>query len=265
MGRRARGRREASLIAPLSGLITAVRFLTIVPVPGRGLDGPDALGRAAAWFPLVGLALGLALAALDRVLAWPFPPLLSALLVLTAWKLLTGGIHLDGLADCLDGLGVRDPERRLVVMRDSRIGAFGALGLILLLLLTLAALAELAPPVRRAGLVLAPLVGRYAPLLLARMFHPASPDSGYGAAFMRAVSAPAVLVGGGFVAICAGLVLGLRGELAGAIGVAVALVAGAFFSRRLHGLTGDGLGAAVELAELGVLLALVALVRILPG
>jgi len=248
-------------MAPLRSLITAARFLTIVPVPGKGLDGPDALGRASGWFPLVGLGLGLALAGLDWVLAWLFPPLLSALLVLTVWKLVTGGIHLDGLADCLDGLGMRDPERRLAVMRDSRIGTFGALGLILLLLLALAALAELAPQLRRAGLTLAPVVGRYAPLLLARVFAPASPDSGYGAAFMRSVSAPAVAGGGVFVAATAGVVFGLRGELAAAAGLGAALTAGAVFSHRLRGLTGDGLGAAVELAELGVLLAVVALAR----
>lgn len=249
----------------MRSLITAIRFLTILPVPGKGLDGPDALGRAAAWFPVVGLALGVLLAGLDRVLSWMFPPLLSALLVLTVWKLVTGGIHLDGLADCLDGLGVRDPDRRLAVMRDSRIGAFGALGLILLLLLALAALAELTPELRRTSFTLAPLVGRYAPPLLARIFPPASPDSGYGAAFMRVVSRPAVASGGVFVAVAAGVVFGLRGELAAAVGLGAALAAGSLFSRRLRGLTGDGLGAAVEIAELGVLLAVVALARMAPG
>lgn len=243
-------------------LVTAIRFLTIVPVPGAGLEGPDALGRAAVWFPVVGLALGLLLAATDRLLSWPFPPLLAALLVLTLWKLLTGGIHLDGLADCLDGLGADDPGERLAIMRDSRIGAFGALGLILLLLLSLGALAELAPPGRGATLILAPLVGRYAPLLMARTFPPASPDSGYGGAFMRSVSGTAVVTGGVVVAVGAGLTLGLRGEIAAAAGLAAALVAGRVFSRRLHGLTGDGLGAGVELAELGVLLAVVAQSRL---
>ncbi len=249
----------------MSGFITAVRFLTVFPVPGKGMDGPDAVGRAAVWFPLVGLALGFVLAGVDRLLSVPFPPLLSSLLVLTVWKLLTGGIHLDGLADCLDGLGARDSAQRLAIMRDSRIGAFGALGLILLLLLALGALAELSPPTRRATLRLAPLVGRYAPLLLARTFRPASPDSGYGGPFMRAVSGIAVLGGGVLVAVGAGLVLGLRGEIAAATGLGAALVGGWIFSRRLYGLTGDGLGAAVELAELGVLLSVVALGRLAPA
>lgn len=246
----------------MRGLITAVRFLTILPVPGRGLDGPDTLGHAAVWFPLVGFALGLLLFAVDRLLSWLFPPLLSSLLVLTVWKLLTGGIHLDGLADCLDGLGARDPAHLLTIMRDSRIGTFGAVGLILVLLLTLSALADLAAPVRGAGLLLAPPVGRYAPLLLARTFRPASPDSGYGGAFMRAVSGAAVLVGAAVVAVGASLVLGRWGEIAAATGLGAAWVSGRIFARRLRGLTGDGLGASVELAELAVLLAVVALDRL---
>lgn len=242
----------------LNGLITAVRFLTIVPVPGKGLDGPDALGRAAVWFPLAGLALGLVLAVADWLLVRLFPPLLSALLVLTAWKLLTGGIHLDGLADCLDGLGARDPRQALVVMRDSRIGTFGALGLILLLLLALVALSELPRAARGETLVMAPLVGRYAPLLLARGFPPVSEDRGYGAAFIRAVSGTALLGGGAMVVVIAGVLRWPHGLIAAAAGLGVAWVAGWMFSRRFRGLTGDGLGASVELAELGVLLTVVA-------
>ncbi|MFQ5828725.1 MAG: adenosylcobinamide-GDP ribazoletransferase [Candidatus Methylomirabilia bacterium] len=242
----------------LGGLITAVRFLTIVPVPGRGLDGPDALGRAAVWFPLVGLGLGSALVAADWLFLKLFPPLLSALLVLTAWKLLTGGLHLDGLADCLDGLAMREPARALAVMRDSRIGTFGALGLILLLLLVLISLVELPQARRGEALLLAPLVGRYAPVLLARCFSPASPDLGYGSAFIRAVSRRAFLVSGALVFVAAGLVCWPCGLIAAAVGLGVAWLAGHRLSRRLGGLTGDGLGAAVELAELGVLLTLVA-------
>src|SRR5215471_18662596 len=122
----------------IRSLILAVRFLTIVPVPGREDTGRSALGRAGWWFPVIGCALGAVLVVTDRALQGIVSPLLSALLVLSLWKLVTGGLHLDGLADCLDSLGGRDAEQRLAIMRDSRIGAFGALGLILLLLLEIA-------------------------------------------------------------------------------------------------------------------------------
>ena len=93
------------------------------------------------------------MAAVDSLTARLFPGLLGALLTVTAWKLLTGGLHLDGLADCLDGLVGRDREHRLAIMRDSRIGTFGAVGLILFLMLEIVTVAELGPcrPCSRAA------------------------------------------------------------------------------------------------------------------
>src|SRR5262247_3388269 len=159
-------------------------------MPGRPVAGAGEIGQAAPWFPVVGLILGLTLAGVDLVTARLFPGLLGSLLTVTAWKLLTGGLHLDGLADCLDALGGRDPEHRLAIMRDSRIGAFGALGLILVLLLEIAALTELPPSVRQASLLVVPVVARATPPLLARLFAPARSE-GQGAAFGTGLSATA--------------------------------------------------------------------------
>jgi adenosylcobinamide-GDP ribazoletransferase len=147
----------------VTGLVVAARYLTIVPLPGPARPSADALGRAAPWFPVVGLGLGVVLVVTERVTEVLFPLLLAGLLTVTVWKLLTGGLHLDGLADCLDGLGGRDAEHRLAIMRDSRIGAFGALGLILLLLLEIAAVTELPPSVRSHALLVAPVVARATP------------------------------------------------------------------------------------------------------
>src|SRR5262245_5112371 len=124
----------------------AVRYLTILPVPGSAARRarPPALadlGRSAVWFPVVGLGLGIVLAGGQWILARVFPSLLVGLLTIAGWKLLTGGLHLDGLADCLDGLAGRDAEHRLAIMRQSSIGAFGAIGLVLVLLLDVGALA----------------------------------------------------------------------------------------------------------------------------
>ena len=129
----------------MASLGHALRYLTIAPIPAGAHVEPTTLGRAAAWFPLIGLALGLVVAGGERVIGIVFPSLLDALLAVTLWKLLTGGLHLDGLADCLDGLVGRDAGDRLRIMRDSRIGAFGAIGLILFLLLEVAAVSELPP------------------------------------------------------------------------------------------------------------------------
>jgi adenosylcobinamide-GDP ribazoletransferase len=164
------------------GLVTAARYLTILPLPGgRREHGP--LGAAAAWFPVVGLAVGLLVVAVERVGGRLFPNLLTAVLVVSTWKILTGGLHLDGLADCADGLMGRDPASRLAIMRDSRIGSFGAIGLVLLLALEAAAVAELDPAVRWRALLAAPAVGRAMPPLVGLLSRPARPE-GHGAAFV---------------------------------------------------------------------------------
>jgi adenosylcobinamide-GDP ribazoletransferase len=241
----------------VSGLVLAIRYLTILPLPGRGHAGSDRPGRAAAWFPVVGAALGLGLAGVDWTTTRLFPPLLSALLTVTVWKLATGGLHLDGLADCLDGLMGRDREHRLAIMRDSRIGTFGAVGLILFLLLVVATVAELPPALRWRVLVAAPAIARAVPPVLARIFG-AARHEGQGAAFVPSVGR----VGAGMALVVAALVsiaaLGVAGLAAAALAVLVALAGAWLLARRLGGVTGDVFGAAVEGAELVVMLAVLA-------
>jgi len=182
-----------------------------------------------------------------------FPGLLGALLTVTAWKLLTGGLHLDGLADCLDGLVGRDREHRLAIMRDSRIGTFGAVGLILFLMLEIVTVAELPPGVRWRALIVVPVLARALPPLLARGFASARP-TGQGAAFMAGVGAAAAPVAATLAVLVAVVTLRVAGVAALVVGFAVAW----FQSRRLGGLTGDVFGAVVELSELAALLTVLA-------
>ncbi|HET8531131.1 MAG TPA: adenosylcobinamide-GDP ribazoletransferase [Methylomirabilota bacterium] len=245
----------------MGSLILAVRFLTVVPVPGREAQGASALGRAAWWFPVVGLLLGAGLAGAAYVLERLFPPLVAATLLVAGWKVVTGGIHLDGLADVMDGLAGPDPGRRLAIMRDSRIGVFGAVGLILCLLLAVTAVADLPGSARSRLLLLAPVVGRVAPLLVGKWIRPATPGEGLGAAFVAGLSRWAgPLSGLGGLALGAAL-LGPGGVVVAAAAWSVAVLWAGFAARRLGGLTGDVLGAVVELAELGALLAGAAAMR----
>jgi adenosylcobinamide-GDP ribazoletransferase len=244
-------------IPRVKSLTLALRYLTIAPVPGGAHVEPTTLGRAAAWFPLIGLALGLAVAVGEQVIDAVFPPLLDALLTVTLWKLLTGGLHLDGLADCLDGLGGRDAADRLRIMRDSRIGAFGAIGLILFLLLEVAAVAELSPEVRWRALIVAPALARSTPPLVAWIFPPAT-SVGQGAMFRVGLTRARVIVAlvlGGAITLVG---LGVAGLGVFVLVVAVSVGLGWFYRRQLGGVTGDVLGATVEIAELIVLLTVVA-------
>jgi adenosylcobinamide-GDP ribazoletransferase len=237
----------------VSGLLVAARYLTIVPIRGPAHAPLEALGRSAAWFPIVGIGLGLLLVLVDRVTGWLFSPLLAALLTVTVWKLVTGGVHLDGLADCLDGLVGRDAEHRLAIMRDSRIGAFGTIGLILFLMLEIVALAELVPPIRGSALFAAPAIARATPAVLAALFRPARAD-GQGAAFHAGVRPSAIAIGLAAAVAAASFALGGLGVATLAAALVAAVAVAAFVAGRLGGVTGDVLGAAVEISELAVLL-----------
>jgi len=182
-----------------------------------------------------------------------FPPLLAALLTVTMWKIITGGLHLDGLADCLDGLGGRTPEHRRAIMSDSRIGSFGAIGLILFLMLEIVALSGMDWHARWRALLAAPAIGRAMPPLLARLF-PAAGGGGQGAAFAAEVRRRGAFTALVLAAIVAVVAFGASGLVALAAALAVALPAARFLVARVGGITGDILGAVVELAELTVLL-----------
>jgi adenosylcobinamide-GDP ribazoletransferase len=223
----------------------------------------EALGRAAPWFPVVGLGIGAVLVAVERAAGVLFPALLAALLTVTAWKVLTGGLHLDGLADCLDGVAGRDAAHRLAIMRDSRIGAFGAIGLILFLLLEIAAVAELRPGLRWRALLVLPAVARATPPLLSSLFPPATAE-GHGATFRLGVrwsAAPLALV---LALAFAWAALDLPGLLLAVAAILIAVVFAWFMATRLSGITGDVYGAAIEVAELAGLLTVSAWAHVRP-
>ncbi len=237
----------------MSGLWSALLFLTSVPFPGGRRAGRADLGRAAPWFPLVGLILGALLSLLWWLLAGRLPSLVSGVLVVTAWALLTGGLHLDGLADCCDGLLVSAPRaRRMEILRDARLGAFGGAGLTLALMLKLSAVAALRDP---RALLLAPLLGRAALVLggLQRQARPGGMGAQFAGELTRGRAAAALLV-----AAVAAIAFAWPGVVSLAVALTISLATFALARRRLGGVTGDVLGAACELSEVGVLLVWIA-------
>ena len=98
----------------MDAFLNAVRFLTVIPVPGGGKMKTEKMGRAVAFFPLVGLLLGLVLAGVNWLMAQFLPVPVTAILLVAAMTVLTGGLHLDGMMDTCDGVFVRQtPEERL--------------------------------------------------------------------------------------------------------------------------------------------------------
>lgn len=244
----------------MRGLLVACRYLTRLPLPRSGVAGD--LGGASGWFPVVGLILGLLLAAGGLVIEWLVPPLLGAVLLVGLWALLTGGLHLDGLADAADGLGGGwSREETLAIMRDAATGAYGVSALVLVLGVKVSALTGLPPELRWRALLLAPVLGRVTPLLLARLCPPARAE-GAGHAFALTVGRRPLAVAG-LVALGAGLGLfGPWGLLLVALAALAATAFAGYLRARLGGLTGDCLGALVEGVEALTLVALAALAHL---
>jgi adenosylcobinamide-GDP ribazoletransferase len=241
-------------------MAAAFQFLTIVPPIVRRPFTDRELGRSVGWFPLVGVLLGGTLAGFDWCLAWLFPPGVTAALVLAAWVLLTGALHLDGFLDSCDGLfGGHTPEARLRIMRDERAGAFAVIGGVLLLLLKYAALSG--NPVRLWALLLAPVVARWG-MAAAVVAFPYGRAEGLGLA-MKDHARWSQLALATVVTLAAAAALFVvsrewRALLALPLAGAVTWAGARFALRRLPGLTGDIYGALCELVEVTVLLLFVA-------
>jgi adenosylcobinamide-GDP ribazoletransferase len=234
----------------------AVGFLTILPVPAVE-PGPEGMGRAAAWFPLVGAAVG-ALAGGVRALLQPtLGPLPATVLAVGAMVAVTGALHQDGLADTADGLGARgERERRLAAMRDSAIGAYGVLALLGWALLLVTTLGELSTAHAAAALITAAAAGRWAALLHAVSARPARAD-GLGAGFAVGrwrLGCATVLVGALALPLCSALPALAALTAAAAMPALMSL----FARRTLGGRTGDTLGATIALTELATCVALAA-------
>lgn len=237
-------------------MLTALGFLTALPVPRREV-GAAALARSLVFFPFVGLLVGALLLALDLALARLLPREVRAALLLGAMIALTRGLHLDGLIDCCDGLfGGFTPERRLAIMRDSRVGAFGVIGAVAFLLLRYSALVALDGGWRPIGLLLPPLLGRWA-LALAIVAYPYARAAGMGVAFKEAAR-PWHIALATFAAALVGVgVWWPWGGGALVVAAIVTMVAARFIIGRLGGLTGDCYGAINELVEAALLIGIV--------
>lgn len=233
----------------MRNLIVALQFLTRLPTPQLDHFEAADLGKAAAYFPLIGLLIGVPVAASAWLGAY-INPWVGALAGLVAWIGVTGGVHLDGLGDVADALGAahRDSRRFHDVLADPHAGSFAVIAIALQIVTKLVLLAAL-PAAGVGALVLVPAWARWGTLVLSRYLPALKP--GLGRSFADGASVA------GIAAWCAAL-LAASAAMAPALAsglLIVALVAG-YWRLRLGGITGDCLGASVEMTESLLLLAL---------
>ena len=232
--------------------LSAIGFLTRIPVPARTCADDAAFARSPAFFGWVGWLVALALWAGAQT-CLVASPRLAALVVLALWVWITGGLHLDGLADTADGLGGAggSASRALQIMRDSRIGAHGAIALFFLLVFKWTSLEVCLARGTWTWLV-APVTGRLLCTLQLAWF-PYGRERGLGSGLNGKVGLTGVLVSASALAPAL-LVFDPHGLWFAPVSVLVGLAVGFRLSRVLGGIPGDGYGASIELTEAAALL-----------
>lgn len=239
--------------------LTALQFLTRVPVPAWVGHAPDQLNQSARYFPLVGLVVGAVGAGVFVAVDWAAPQAVAAIFAIAATVFLTGAFHEDGLADTADGVGGgQTREDALEIMRDSRIGTYGTAALVGSLALRGAILATLPASVVPAALLAAHGAGRGAVLCVIRLGVYARTTGTAKPLAQRLTTAEMLF--GVWIALAGALPAGAAGVIAVFAAIWAGLFVYALLSIKLGGYTGDGLGAIEQIAEITALL-MIGLVR----
>lgn len=237
----------------MRGLITALRTLTILPVPGKDAERMES---SLVFFPFVGWFIGVLVSATAWLICgkygWPSG---AGIICVALVALLTGGLHLDGLADVFDSLGGRTTKRRLEIMKDSRIGSFGVIALVVVMGLQIASIARLSSAGNYWFMIVPFVVSRVVQVQLIVSLPYARAEGGMGKRFVE---------GGGMsnlvMAWVAGLLLcyaaaGFKGVLVVAIACSICPLLALWMRRMFGGVTGDLIGMGSELYETGILAA----------
>lgn len=262
----------------MAEFLWALRFLTIIPIRLGWEEEiqPQRTGVVMSLFPLVGLIIGLLLVLVYIPLVKLFPVSLADALVIVTFIVITGALHLDGLADSADGiLGGWDASRRLEIMKDSRIGVFGVLSLLIVLglkylsfheiggyITTNSTFLEAYLPVydscaeKATILLMLPVVGRWSQVLAAGIYSYARNEPGTAWALINNTHLRHSIVASIVPILLAGFLLGEKGLIITAILAGFVLIQASYINVRIGGLTGDTLGAINEVTELLFLLLL---------
>jgi adenosylcobinamide-GDP ribazoletransferase len=233
--------------------VAALKFLTILPAYRHRESTPQEISRSIVFFPLVGAIIGLILAGSYWLLRFVFPAAVISGLLLVGIAVLSGGLHLDGFVDTIDGIGGhKTATARWQVMRDSRAGAFGIAGVFLLLILKYAALNSIADTWMMSALLVMPVVSRWL-MVYAICAYPYARPSGLGKVFKDGASWGKFIVAT-LITLAITVPLFRWASLAIILGSgAITLAMAHFLKRKFAGLTGDTYGAINEVAEVSVL------------
>lgn len=237
----------------MTRFLSALQFLTIVPLKIKQLSEKDIAG-AMIYFPFVGLLLGLALSGINMLLViFNFSPLAASIILVVALIGITGGMHLDGLSDSSDAfLSGKTKDQMLIVMRDPHIGVMGVVSIASVMLLKIALLSAVAIALKPVSLVLACVLSRWSSVLAIYLF-PYSRPSGKVKVFKDGMNLRIFILSSILALVFVFGTWRLKGVFTLLIAGGFTYLAGKYACRKIGGITGDTLGAIIELTEIIVL------------
>lgn len=235
--------------------ISALQFLTILPIKTKNEVNENKLSLSTVYFPLVGLFLGLVLAGVNNIMSLvPLERFISNVILIASLAILTGGLHLDGLADTFDAISSRkNTSEMLKIMRESHIGTMGVLSLIIIILIKLSLLSSLNPKIINTSLILMCLISRYSLVLSIFLFSYAR-NEGKAKVFFEGMDLKKISIATLIGLLFSFLLLRLGGLIIFAVAGIFVFLTGKLISNKIGGMTGDTLGAISELTEVFVLL-----------
>ena len=235
----------------MKGFLAAIRFLTVLPLPGKWGTRERELAGSPVYFPVVGLLLGVVAAAAAIGVAEILPMLPAAALLIILLVAFSGGFHLDGLSDTADGfLSSRTRKRILEIMKDSRTGVMGVMAIVCVLLLKVAAVSSIPEEKLWRVIFLMPLAGRCSLVISMAVLPYARAEGGLGKLFLSRRRPLSGAWGAALLGFAGWHALGWAGLATAGATVLVTLLFCAYCYRKIGGATGDTLGAMCEIAEL---------------
>ncbi|MDD5561311.1 MAG: adenosylcobinamide-GDP ribazoletransferase [Candidatus Omnitrophica bacterium] len=246
----------------IASFLSALQFLTVIPIKVREA-GEQRLAGAMAYFPLVGLLLGLFLTGVNVLLSFlNFPFLSMNVVTVVVLIFITGGLHLDGLSDTADAfLSGKPMEKMLEIMRDSRTGVMGVLSLISVILLKIILLFSISSSLEPNALMLMCCLSRWS-AVVAVFFFPYARQEGKAGIFIKGMNLKIFILSSVVAVICVSIAWQIRGLVILLIITGFSYASGKFSTRKIGGITGDTLGAGIELTEIITLLSVFMLGKI---
>lgn len=246
----------------MKNFLLALQFLTAIPVRMKNIKENN-LPNSAIYFPLVGLLLGLILAGINKAfLILNFGQITINIILVISLILLTGGLHMDGLADTVDAfLSRKNKEEMLGIMRDSHIGVMGVLAIISIVLLKIAFLSSLTISSKAMSLLLMCILSRWSLVLTMSLF-PYARQEGKAKVFMKGINFKILVLSTIIALACTIAIWKIEGALVLIIIAVCSYIAGKFINNKIGGITGDTLGATNEIMEVIILFSITILERV---